>query len=141
MKKKILILTLTAAIIAAIGFGTAKLWNANAALPEIEVDQDEYPLYLSDVPYGISDSSCIYAQLTKYGRLSESNEDVYGEFELELVDDDEYQIKLRNAMAAAGINPDENRSFAMKATLYRYDEEEGENVINKGPKCTPASNK
>ncbi len=131
MKKRILILTLALAIIAGIGFGTAKLWNANAALPEIEVDTDDYPLYVSDTPYGISDASCIYAQLTKYGKLSDANEDVYSEFELQLVDDDEYQIKLRNAMAAAGINPDQNRAFAMKATLYRYDEEEGENVINK----------
>jgi LPXTG-motif cell wall-anchored protein len=136
MKKKAIIFTLVLILAFTGAFATAKLFGANAAfnqkdIKEIEVDTDEYPLYLDEVPDRISDSSYIYAQLTKYGAVNENNEEAYDNFQLSLVDDDASKIKLRNAMAAAGLNPDENRCFAMKATLVKYDEDEGDYFVNR----------
>ena len=136
MKKKIITFALVAILAFTGAFATAKLLGANAAfdqgtIKEVEVDTDEYPLYLDEVPDRISDSSYIYAQLTKYGALNDNNEEAYDNFQLSLVDDDAAKIKLRNAMAAAGLNPDENRCFAMRATLVKYDEDEGDYFVNR----------
>ena len=142
MKKRVFIITLAFAVVFTFVFATSKLLSANAdinGIPEIEVDSDDYPLYMNEVPDGISDSSYIYGYLTKYESLKNSNaedaqdqyEEAHEPYQLELVDDAATKIKLRNAMAAYGLNPDENRCFAMKATLFKYDENEGDYFVNR----------
>ncbi len=100
-------------------FCSIKITAAKAALPELEIDYDVYSLWIDEVPEGIWDSTYIVAKLTK----TSLDPDMYI---LSLIDDVTSLNTLKKAMTTAGVNPTSNRSFAMDATLYKYDEDEGD---------------
>ncbi len=122
MKKRIIALLIALVMTAALGSPlatSAALLNA----PELEVDWEEYPLFVSETPdpEGMFDCDSIYAKLTK--AITEEDYDLY---ELQFFDDDEAYTKLHNGMKSAKINPDENRNYAFRNLLMKYDEETGD---------------
>ena len=104
------------------GFGVMR---ADAAPRAIEVDYDEYSLWVDEVPEGIWESTYIAAKLTKTSLDPEL-------YMLTMIDDVDSLNKLHKAMNSAKLNPENNRSFAMDVRLYEYDEEEGDYYASTG---------
>ena len=100
-------------------FSGVGVMKADAAPRAIEVDYDEYSLWVDEVPEGIWESTYIAAKLTK----TSLDQELYM---LTMIDDVDSLNKLHKAMNSAKLNPENNRSFAMDVRLYEYDEEEGD---------------
>lgn len=115
MKKRILAVVMVLAIV----FAGWNATDARAAARAIEVDYDEYSLWVDEVPEGIWESTYIAAKLTKTSLDPE-------QYMLTMIDDVDSLNKLHKAMNSAKINPEYNRNFAMDVRLYEYDDDEGD---------------
>ena len=112
MKKSFIIVLALAVMF--LGFGTL---HAVAAPRAIEVDYDEYSLWVDEVPEGIWESTYIAAKLKKTSLDPE-------QYILTMIDDADSLNKLHKAMNSAKMAPENNRSFAMDVRLYEYDDDE-----------------
>ena len=115
MKKRSFMFALALAVVF-LGLGTMP---AMAAPRAIEVDYDEYSLWVDEVPEGIWESTYIAAKLTKTSLDPE-------QYMLTMIDDVDSSNKLQKAMESAKLKPESNRNFAMDVRLYEYDEEESD---------------
>jgi len=115
MKKRIFIIVLALAVVF-LGFETI---HAVAAPRELEIDYDEYSLWVDEVPEGIWESTYIAAKLKKTSLDPE-------QYMVTMIDDADSLSKLHKAMNSAKLKPESNRNFAMDVRLYEYDDDEGD---------------
>lgn len=119
MKKRIPILIVVLALL----IGMFGITTASAEPRMMEVDYDEYSLWLDEVPEGIWESTYIAAKLLKTSLDPEM-------YMLTMIDDVDSINKLHKAMSSAKVDPEKNRSFAMDVRLYEYDEDEGDYYLS-----------
>lgn len=115
MKKRIPIFIIMLALL----IGMFGIVSASAAPRMMEVDYDEYSLWVDEVPEGIWESTYIAAKLKKTSLDPEM-------YMLTMIDDVDSLNKLEKAMTSAKVFPNSNRHFAMDVRLYEYDEDEGD---------------